>query len=139
MVDGMAMNVDVRRLEQIADALPGGLEDFLDAVGTEMVGDVQMGMQGSPADGITYTRGGVTHTASSAGNPPRPDSGELLASITFTPTGTLERTIHDGVEYGVYQELGTEFIEARPFMVPVFEEWRARKFAEFVRRFPLVT
>lgn len=139
MVDGLVMNVDVRRMQQIIDALPGNAEDLLAAVATEMVGDVKQGMLDSPPTGITYTRRGVQHTASEAGNEPRPDTGELIGGITHRRTGKLEQTIHDQVEYGKYLELGTEFIAPRPFMRPVFEQWRVSQFADFVAAFPLVT
>lgn len=139
MVDGMTMDVDTRKLEQIIQSLPGAADDLLAAIATEMVSDIKLGMNDSPATGITYTRGSVQHTASEAGNAPRPDTGELMGSITHQKTGTLEQTIHDQVEYGVYLELGTEFIEARPFMTPVFEQWRRGQFANFVDNFPLVT
>lgn len=136
---GMTMNVDTERLEQIIAELPNNAEDFLAAVATEMVGDIIHGMDTSPADGLTYWRGNVVHIASSPGNPPVPDTGELRASIDHRKTGVLEQTIHDGVEYGRYLELGTEFIEPRPFFVPVFEDWRVNKFGQFVRDYPLVT
>ncbi|PSN79617.1 hypothetical protein C8B47_10795 [filamentous cyanobacterium CCP4] len=138
MPDGIAMNVDTMRLELIIATLPRQGENMVAGIATEMVNDMKQGMLNSPADGITYTRGGVSHTSSSPGNPPRPDTGELVGSITHTKTGVMEQTIHDQVEHGKWQELGTEFIEARPWMVPVFEEWRVGKFANFVNSFPLV-
>ena len=139
MVDGMTMNVDVQKMQQIVDTLPGKAEDLLAAVATEMVSDIKQIMMDSPASGITYTRRGIQHTASAPGEAPRPDSGELMGSITHRATATLEQTIHDQVEHGKYQELGTEHIEARPFMRPVFENWRVNKFGQFVDSFPLVT
>lgn len=139
MVDGMQVVVDTRRLEQIIQSLPGAGEDLLAGVATEMVSDIKQNMIDSPPAGITYRRRGVEHTASAPGDPPRPDTGELMGSITHRATGTLEQTIHDQVEYGKYLELGTEFIEARPFMRPVFADWRTSKFGQFVSQFPLVT
>ncbi|MEL7434240.1 MAG: hypothetical protein AAFN11_09855 [Chloroflexota bacterium] len=138
MVDGMAMNVDTRKLEQIIRDLPGSIDDFLGGVAVSMVGDMQTRMDDSPADGITYRRGNITHVASSPGNAPRPDTGELKASLNNAPRGKHEQIIADGVEHGRHQELGTEFIEPRPFMVPTFEEWRRGKFAEAVDAYPLV-
>lgn len=138
MPDGIAMNVDTTRLELIIALLPDNAESMVAGIATEMVGDIQQMMLDSPANGITYVRGGISHTASSPGNAPRPDSGELVGSITHTPTGVMERTIHDQVEHGKYQELGTEHIEARPSFVPVFEAWRAGKFGDFVNSYPLV-
>lgn len=139
MADGLAMNVDTKKLEQVIRDLSGNAEDMLAGAATQMVGDIKLAMTDSPATGITYTRGSVQHTASEAGNAPRPDTGELMGSITHRKTGKLEQTIYDQVEYGVYLELGTEFIEARPFMSPVFESWRRGQFADFVDDFPLVT
>lgn len=134
MADEFRMVIDTRKLREIIAQLPGNVNDLLAAVGTEMVGDMQMGMLDSPADGDWYG----DHQASSPGNPPRPDTAELLNSITHTKTGEAERVIHDQVEHGAYQELGTETIEPRPWMKPVFESWQANKFAQFVDNFPLV-
>ena len=135
MADGMAMKVDTAKMLQIIASLPNNEKDLLAGVATEMVGDMKIGMLDSPADGNVYG----DHVASSPGNPPRPDTAELLNSVTHTATGPLEETIHDQVEHGAWQELGTEFIEARPWMKPVFESWRRGKFAGFVRDWPLVT
>ena len=132
------LNIDKRKLQDLIDNLPGGIDDLLNGVAIEMVADMQLGMDDSPADGVTYTRGSVQHTASSPGNPPRPDTAALRNSITHTSTGTHEVTIHDQVEYGQYQEFGTETIEARPWMKPVFEDWRRNKFNNFVDNFSLV-
>src|SRR5690348_5421863 len=103
MADGFKMVIDTRKLQQIAASLPNGINDLLAATATEMVGDIQMGMHESPASGIEYG----DHVASSPGNPPRPDTVELLGSVTHTPTGEHEETIHDQVDYGKYQEFGT--------------------------------
>jgi len=139
MADGFFVEVDTRKLEQIIASLPQGAQDLLAAIGTEMVADIQLSMGTSPP-GRTYTRGGVTHVASVAGNPPNPDTGELRASITHTQTGPMERVIHDQTEHGAIQEFGAEEINLapRPFMRPVFEAWRVRKFGQFVDDFPLI-
>ncbi len=129
------MKVDTAKMEQIIAQLPNGANDLLAAIATEMVGDMVQGMDDSPADGQVYGN----HIASSPGNPPRPDTGELRASITHTPTGALQETIHDQTEYGKLQEFGTEDIDARPWMKPVFEKWNRGKYANFASRFTLVT
>lgn len=134
MADGFKMTVDTRKLQQIAAQLPNGVKDLLAAAANEMAVDMQLGMHESPASGRTYG----DHVASSPGNPPRPDTVELLASVTHTPQGNDTQIIHDQVDYGKYQELGTETIEARPWMKPVFEAWRNGKFNQFVDKFPLV-
>lgn len=44
-------------------------------------------------------------------------TGRLRASIG-SGRKALTVTIQDSVEYGVYQELGTRFMRAQPFMLP---------------------
>ena len=34
--------------------------------------------------------------------------------------------LQDGVEYGIFQELGTHKMAAHPFVVPAMEDWRDR-------------
>lgn len=46
------------------------------------------------------------------------DTGALRASIHTERKGSLLYWVADGVEYGVYQELGTYKMRAQPFMVP---------------------
>jgi len=134
MADGFKMVIDTRKMNAIAAQLPRGIDSLLAGVGEEMAGDMKMGMVDSPADGEWHG----DHQASSPGNPPRPDTGELMGSITHSPYGKDARVIHDQVEHGAYQEFGTETIEPRPWMKPVFEAWRNGKFSQFIDNFPLV-
>ena len=50
------------------------------------------------------------------------DTGALKNSINFEKVGEGVYWVSDGVEYGIYQELGTRFMAAQPFMVPAFEQ-----------------
>lgn len=56
------------------------------------------------------------------------DTGALRNSLTSESgmTGELTYTIQDGVEYGVYQELGTSRMAAQPFLIPAIEAWSQR-------------
>jgi HK97 gp10 family phage protein len=55
------------------------------------------------------------------------DTGALRASIHVEPQAErLTRQIADGVEYGIYQELGTYKMAAHPFMVPAVEKVRSK-------------
>ena len=49
------------------------------------------------------------------------DTGAMLNSMATTWKSKGFFWVHDGVEYGVYHELGTHKISARPFMVPAVE------------------
>jgi HK97 gp10 family phage protein len=66
------------------------------------------------------------------------DTGALKSSIDAEEKdGPLNWWVHDGVEYGIYQELGTSKMAAQPFMVPAVEavrpDWR-RNWREFFKR-----
>jgi HK97 gp10 family phage protein len=65
------------------------------------------------------------------------DTGALKSSLEAEENGSpLRWWVHDGVEYGIYQELGTSKMSAQPFLVPAVEavrdNWVAlwRKFFE---------
>jgi HK97 gp10 family phage protein len=55
-------------------------------------------------------------------------TGALTNSILSESkmTGDMQFTVQDGVEYGVFLELGTSRMSARPFMLPALEAWRQR-------------
>ncbi len=54
------------------------------------------------------------------------DTGALRASLEAEEVEALSWIVHDGVEYGIYQELGTSKMAAHPFLVPAIEKWRAK-------------
>jgi HK97 gp10 family phage protein len=56
------------------------------------------------------------------------DTGALINSMTANSKMVEELTyrLQDGVEYGVFQELGTSKMSARPFMRPAIEELRQK-------------
>lgn len=70
--------------------------------------------------------------ANTAANAPV-DTGALKNSITAEKENENLWTISDGVEYGVYQELGTRHIPAKRFMTQACEQ-EADKFFEDVKR-----
>ena len=49
------------------------------------------------------------------------DTSALRNSINTEKKGESEYWVQDGVEYGVFQELGTSKMAAHPFMVPAME------------------
>lgn len=54
------------------------------------------------------------------------ETGALKNSIMAEEKDSpLAWWVHDGVEYGIYQELGTSRFAAQPFMVPAVEAARA--------------
>ena len=61
------------------------------------------------------------------------DTGALINSMTANSKMVEELTyrLQDGVEYGVFQELGTSKMSARPFMKPAIEEFKQKFFNAF--------
>lgn len=88
--------------------------------GTEGVKEEALSLiANSPATGRTYQRRGVTHVASSPGNPPRNDTG-TLSSRTRTEyeyERLLGRVVFS-TNYAAALEYGTEKMEARPYARP---------------------
>lgn len=80
-------------------------------------------IKNSPATGRTYKRGNIAHTASSAGNPPKTDTGNLVSSISAS-VGELEAEIGAYANYSSHLEFGTKNMKARPFMFPALEQER---------------
>lgn len=118
------VKIDLSGLDGLLRSEPGKLETWLDGVAESIVTDVKLSFGSSPP-GESYTRGGITHVASQPGYPPNVDIGTLTNTIHQERTGTLERTVMDGTDYGIHLEDGTEHIEPRPFMRPAFDRARA--------------
>lgn len=60
------------------------------------------------------------------------ETGFLRNSIGVLSATSREAVIGVGAEYGVYQEMGTRFMRAQPFMRPALENNRER-IAEIIR------
>lgn len=115
---------DRRKLQQLIRDTPQRAEELVRATAQEMTNDVVLSFGVSP---------------SAPGDPPGVDTGALRASMGWDMEGRLRALIHDGVVYGIYLEDGTERMAPRPFISPVFEDWKQRQFALFIREFGLIT
>lgn len=84
---------------------------------------------------LTFRRGGkiysnfstggraAPHTASAPGEPPASDTGFLMSSIrhVIAVDETVYASIGSDLEYALYLELGTRYMEPRPFMRPALD------------------
>ena len=71
----------------------------------------------------TYTRGGVTHTASAGGNPPNTDTGYLVSQMHVElETDGMTGYFVSGAGYSSFLEYGTVNMAERPFVYPSFAE-----------------
>ena len=71
--------------------------------------------------GIEYRRRSVIHIASAPGEPPAPDTGNLLNSVV-EDIRTLEGEVGVTAAYGAFLEEGTATIEPRPWLAPSAEQ-----------------
>lgn len=78
-----------------------------------------------------------TIIASSAVKRAPVDTGALINSILASSKMVEDMTfrVQDGVTYGIFQELGTSKMAARPFLVPSVEEWRSKFLSSFSELF----
>ncbi|RJX18959.1 MAG: hypothetical protein C4575_09280 [Desulforudis sp.] len=75
-------------------------------------------------------RGKFDHIASSPGNPPRPDTGELLRSIIMEARPSdLAVEVGSNITkppYPAYLEEGTGRVAPRPFLAPAMDKLRSK-------------
>ena len=94
--------------------------------GTRMVMNTAKESIAEGGTGRTYTRGGVTHRASSPNNPPATDTGFLISQITMDVdvklNGTVVGQIISAAPYSKALEFGTTQMTERPFMQPALQK-----------------
>lgn len=77
--------------------------------------------------GVTYNRGGRSHTASAAGQPPNTDTGYLASNIHLVlDADKMGCSVESRADYSEALEYGTSNMAARPFMQPALEENRKK-------------
>lgn len=112
-------------IERVRQAANRGVLIATEAVKDEAISS----MRSSPATGRTYQRRGVTHVASSPGNPPRPDTGTLInRTRTEYDRNAMTGKVVFATEYAAALEYGTEKMEPRPYARNSLS--RKRKFVE---------
>ncbi len=89
---------------------------------------VILSMRNTPKTGRVYFRGKgkkrKRHVASSFGNPPAIDTGELLRSITHEARAReIEVGAEIGAPYAEYLEKGTPKMFKRPFLEPALDKY----------------
>ncbi len=134
----MSVTVDVRVLNNLINRLGNHVDTFVMAVAEDVRNDIVLSF-GTGARGRTYRRKRVVHVASAPGAPPNVDTGALRASMHVRRMGSAHYRVQDGVPYGVFLELGSRRVAARPFVRPILTQWRQGKLTGYATRFGLVT
>lgn len=83
--------------------------------------EAKRSIQAHESKGNQYKRGTVTHTASTPGNPPNSDTGNLVNNITVEKiNGGYDVGSRRGAPYGLWLEFGTASVQARPWLAPAY-------------------
>jgi HK97 gp10 family phage protein len=102
------------------DALPATVEAAIEKAQTETAFEAQNAarllVQRGVRSGRLYKRGKKRHRASAPGEPPKTDSGALVARIRGGVERRLTAVISAGTKYAEYLEVGTRKMGARPFL-----------------------
>lgn len=75
--------------------------------------------------GRTYykTKAKIPHKAAAPGEPPKSDTGVLLANITLEKESNGYTVgSRKGAPWGFWQEVGTAFMKAHPWLTPAFNK-----------------
>lgn len=82
-----------------------------------------------PVGTITGPRGGITKIRSKPGEFPRKDTGELIrtldSGIVILPGGIWDGWVGTPLDYGLYLEVGTRKMAARPWLTRTLYEEQA--------------
>lgn len=125
MPDQIYVRIKFNHFQRLKNAAPDEAMRVLRAMGMEGVAIARESMLNSPASGNEYRRGARTHTASSPGNPPRVDTGNLINTLRSEDRNGDSVAIIAGAgteAYATYLEFGTTKMAARPFMGPMAME-----------------
>tara|TARA_R100000935_G_C2706900_1_gene112510 strand:+ start:40 stop:468 length:429 start_codon:yes stop_codon:yes gene_type:complete len=121
-------NVEAFKKRLAKKLITNGSKNALQAVtrSTLLVENVVQKSIKNKGTGRIYTKGGVSHTASIAGQPPATDQGNLANNITIDVSskknGSVVGQIISSAKYSKALEFGTTNIEARPFMQPALRK-----------------
>ena len=114
-------------LMRATDDAKARVSDALQATGLEVRGDIVKRIQGGPATGTIYERGGISHQASAAGEAPATDQGGLANGTLYRTVSQLAVEVYNTQVQAAALEFGHDYgggrvIEARPSMVPAVEK-----------------
>ena len=92
----------------------------------------KMLMQQQSPSGKTYKRRGVIHRASSPGQHPQPDTGDLLRSIYHEQDRPGVWIVGSRLVYALYLEYGTRRMAARPLWRRPLKGWITTELREAI-------
>lgn len=112
-----------RQFEKIKKQSPEKLRGLLFAGAESTRTEAVTSINSSQSQGREYRRGNVTHIASTAGNPPNTDRGDLVRNITTEPIqGGFDVGSRASAPHGLWLEFGTLKIAPRPWLTPAYKK-----------------
>ena len=125
MTIAMTVSLDttglISKLRKMTNSTPMEAKQAIADVSLKVEGDAKFAIQTGGRSGRIYKRGSKTHQASTGGEFPKTDTGELVANITseFSLMG-LEATVGSrrGAPHGFMLEFGTSKMTPRPWLMP---------------------
>lgn len=118
------------RGDEYVDAVNVASSKGLQKAGVFLVGEIKRSFPGSGIDNATRAQREVNR--SEAGEIPHVQTGSLKRSITRERVRDQER-VGTNLKYGRYLELGTLFMDARPFLRPALFKHR-REILKIIKR-----
>lgn len=136
-VEVEGLNEALARLKALGANADSTLLDAVEDLTVQTHAFAVQGIQRGPKSGRTYTRRGVTHTASAPGQYPASDTGTLASSVQMVLPAAGDRSgqVGTNVAYGAHLEFGTSRMAARPWLLPSFERAKIGVEQELKARF----
>lgn len=116
----------MRDLSNLSRNAKRRVADALESSAAEMFNHAVVNIQKNSGTGRKYKRGKRTHVASSPGEYPNSDSGELVRSGFWEKRGELTAVWGFAAKHALPLEVGTSKMAARPIARPTFNALYSR-------------
>lgn len=112
----------MNKLQSLGPSVELPIQNALDESADEMVNLAKERVLQNSGTGRRYNRGGRVHIASSPGEYPNSDTGELVAEMRKEPSGYLAVVWSSFCDHLKFLELGTSKMAARPVLRPTYRD-----------------
>ena len=115
------IKLDTEKLDRIVKRLDSNVKDILSSIAFDIEGDAK---QMAPRKLGALINSIHTNIKGGGGSKPGNTSMRPNAVVTPlpTPTGKIIAIVGSGIDYAIYQELGTHKMSAQPFLLPAGEK-----------------